>query len=334
MKRLTMIALSVVSVAISAILFHQQDRIHNVADAFRVLTEPFGPTGGSDVSSIDPSLVSARSRDTPTLRIASFNLGILGTSKVEDRAAMENLARILRQFDVVALQEIRSLDRTVPQQLLEWVDQGEGRYDMIVSPRIGRTSQQEQYAFLYDRTVVELDVTRSYVVTDPQDFLHREPFVVWGRTVEPDPQAAFTFTLVNIHTDPDEIAKEIPILGQLIRAVRNDGRQEDDVILLGDFNADPSYLMRLIDEPGLRCTIIDKPTNTRGTQEYDNILVTQPGTVEYLGQSGVFDFYNEFNLTMDEALNVSDHLPVWADFSLYEGGSPSELARVPAEAPF
>lgn len=328
-KRLMMVFLSVVAVAASAVLFHQQDRIHGVGDAVKVLTEPFLESGASSGSALDPALVAVRQRDTPTLRIASFNLGVFGTSKLEKKDAMENIARTLRQFDIVALQEIRSDDRTVPKQLLDWIDQGEGRYDLIISPRIGRTSQQEQYAFLYDRSVVALDVDRSYVVTDPQDFLHREPFVVWGRTLAVDPASAFTFTLINIHTDPDEIARELPILSQVILAVRGDGRSEDDIILLGDFNADPQRLLREIQLPGIRCAISGVPTNTRGTEEYDNLLVL-PETDEYTGQSGVFDFYNEFNLTMEEALRVSDHLPVWAEFSLYEGGENS-VARAPSE---
>ena len=34
----------------------------------------------------------------------------------------------------------------------------------------------------------------------------------------------------------------------------------------------------------------------------------------------------------DEAAAVSDHLPVWAEFSVYEGGTPL-LATQPAELP-
>lgn len=330
MKRLMMVVLSVVAVAASAVLFHQQDRINGVGDAVKVLTEPFLEGASRSGSGLDPELVSVRQRDTPTLRIASFNLGVFGTSKLQDSAAMEILVRTLRQFDVVAIQEIRSNDPSVPKQLLDWVDQGEGRYDLIISPRIGRTNQQEQYAFLYDRSIVALDVDRSYVVTDPQDFLHREPFVVWGKTLGVDGAAAFTFTLINIHTDPDEISRELPILSQVILAVGSDGRKEDDIILLGDFNADPRRLLREIDLPGIRCVVNGVPTNTRGTQEYDNLLLL-PQTDEYTGQGGVFDFYNQFNLTMEEALKVSDHLPVWAEFSLYEGGANS-VARVPGES--
>jgi deoxyribonuclease-1-like protein len=41
---------------------------------------------------------------------------------------------------------------------------------------------------------------------------------------------------------------------------------------------------------------------------------------EHTGQWGVFDLLSEFGLTMEQALKVSDHLPVWAEFSAYEAG--------------
>ena len=42
----------------------------------------------------------------------------------------------------------------------------------------------------------------------PTICLHREPLVGWFRVRGPDASQAFTFTLVNIHTDPDEVATE------------------------------------------------------------------------------------------------------------------------------
>ena len=44
---------------------------------------------------------------------------------------------------------------------------------------------------------------------------------------------------------------------------------------------------------------------------------------------GVFDLMTEFCLTMDEAPDVSDHLPVWAEFSACESG----VAGPPASRP-
>jgi deoxyribonuclease-1-like protein len=34
----------------------------------------------------------------------------------------------------------------------------------------------------------------------------------------------------------------------------------------------------------------------------------------------------EYNLSQKEAELVSDHLPIWAEFSVFEGGRPPEVA--------
>ena len=50
-----------------------------------------------------------------------------------------------------------------------------------------------------------------------------------------------------------------------------------------------------------------------------------------MGRTGVFDFMREYNLTIDEALKVSDHLPIWAEFSIYEGGEVGRVATLPTD---
>ena len=62
-------------------------------------------------------------------------------------------------------------------------------------------------------------------------------------------------------------------------------------------------------------------------QGYDNLVLQKTATVEFMGQGGVFDFLRQFNLTLAQALEVSHHLPVWAAFSIYEGGQPGRVAR-------
>ncbi len=59
----------------------------------------------------------------------------------------------------------------------------------------------------------------SYVVADPNDALHREPFCGRFATITPGYQP-FTFTLINIHTDPDEIRQELDVLSDVYRSVR------------------------------------------------------------------------------------------------------------------
>jgi deoxyribonuclease-1-like protein len=68
------------------------------------------------------------------------------------------------------------------------------------------------------------------------------------------------------------------------------------------------------------------PTNTRGSKTYDNIIFDRAATVEYTGHAGVFDIMRQYNMTLNQSLEVSDHFPVWAEFSAYEGGAPGRIA--------
>ena len=61
-----------------------------------------------------------------------------------------------------------------------------------------------------------------------------------------------------------------------------------------------------------------EPTNTAGTKTYDHILIDSITTKEFSGRYGVIDFVNDIGLTAEQALEVSDHRPVWAEFSAYE----------------
>jgi deoxyribonuclease-1-like protein len=118
-------------------------------------------------------------------------------------------------------------------------------------------------------------------------------------------------------------------LADVFRAVRDDGRSEDDVILLGDLNVDDQHLGLLGQLPQIRWAISGVATNTRGSKLYDNIVFSRASTTEYLGRWGVFDMIREFNLTVDDALLVSDHMPIWAEFNLLEGGQGGRVATRP-----
>jgi hypothetical protein len=185
---------------------------------------------------------------------------------------------------------------------------------------------------VFDTASIEVDRTALYTVSDPDDRLHREPLVGWFRVRGPAPEQAFTFSLVNIHTDPDETRQELDALADVFRVVRDDGRGEDDVIVLGDLNVDENHLGRLGQLSNIHWCVSRVATNTRGTKQYDNVVFSSLATTEYTGRWGVFDMIRQFNLTVDEALEVSDHQPVWAEFSLVEGGQRGRIATRPFNA--
>ena len=323
-----------VLVLVGGYYFLRDHKIDGVDDLFAALKKLIvKPRDGQPAGGGPIALPPVRAGNT--IRIASFNIQVFGETKLADPKTADILARIVRKFDVAAIQEIRAKDPNLVARFVQLVNAGGVQYSYAVGPRLGDTDSKEQYAFVYDLARVEIDPTSVYTVGDPGNAMHREPLVAGFRARGAPPQEAFTFTLVNVHTDPDHAAEECDVLAGVFRGVREDGRGEDDVILLGDFNADETRMHRLRALPNLTFVIGPGiPTNTRGTQTYDNVLFDRRATVEFVpGSYGVLDVMREFNLTLDEALKVSDHLPVFAELSVYEGGRPGAVAARAVPAP-
>jgi endonuclease/exonuclease/phosphatase family metal-dependent hydrolase len=263
----------------------------------------------------------------PAIHIASFNIQVFGDTKASKPYVMATLASIIHNFHIVAIQEIRTQDDYFIDNFLRtYVNRDGRRYDRVVGPRLGRSHSKEQYAFIYDTNVIELGRNSVYTMHDPDDLLHREPLVAMFRTRAP-PESAFTFVLVNIHTDPDETDRELDALGQVYQVVRRAAGGEDDIILLGDLNVDDQHLGELGRLQGVRAIVRGTPTNSAKSAQYDNIIVHQSSTAEFTGRWGVYDIGRMHNLSPEQVQQVSDHLPVWAEFSAYEASAPGRIAE-------
>src|SRR5262245_59621643 len=276
------------------------------------------------------------SRGNDTIRLATFNIQVFGESKLNDAEAMRTIVAILKNFDLIAIQEVRSVSQDILPQLISLLNADGHHYDYALGPRLGRSNSKEQYAFVFDTETIEIDRNQLYTVDDPDDLLHREPLVGWFRARGPSPEHAFTFSLVTIHTDPDETDHELDVLYDVFFKVRDDPRRgEDDVIMVGDFNAKALSLLQLGQIKGLAKVVNgETPTNTLHNAQYDNILFHESATTEFTGRGGVFDFMRQYNLTLEQAQRVSDHMPVWAEFSIFEGGRAGPLASRPSNAGF
>ena len=302
--------------------------------------------GGSNYNG--PGYAPAPAAPASVIRIASFNIQVFGTSKSKNVNVMRTLAAIVQNFDIVAIQEIRTKDDFLIDNFLrDFVNAGGRRYSRIVGPRLGRSNSKEQYVYLFDTRTIQVNPQLIYTVNDDHsDLLHREPLVTMFATRTASP---FTFILINTHTDPDETDQELDALAQVVDVVRREGPGEDDVILLGDLNTNvpikqspqggpfgfsgrgrqlaPKDLRALGRISGIYPVIRDEPTNTRRSRLHDNILINRLSTTEFTGRAGVFDIERQYGLTREQALMVSDHLPVWAEFSATEVATPGRLAQ-------
>ncbi len=103
--------------------------------------------------------------------------------------------------------------------------------ELEIGPRLGRTSSKEQYVYIFDSRGIAVDPRSLYTVPDPDDYLHREPFVARFSVRCSPPRRPFTFNLVNIHSDPDETGTELNALDDVFVAVQNNASREDDVMV-------------------------------------------------------------------------------------------------------
>ena len=256
--------------------------------------------------------------------IGSFNIQSLGQKKMSNLSIVEVLVDITRRFDVLAIQELRDIDQTVIPQLLEYLNQDGSRFAAAVGPRqsyvINGQPQgyAEQAVFIYDTDTIEL-IGQSYVAYDHYQRMHRSPYVAHFRCRSNSPDQAFSFVLMNVHTDPDDIYAEFEALRDIIGGVYANHQGEEDFILLGDLNGDPSQFQQY---RWMRQQFAAIPTtwntNTAQTKCYDNLVFDAGYTAEFTGQAGVMNLMTEYGLSVSDAKKVSDHMPVWAVFSAQE----------------
>lgn len=290
---------------------------------------PSAPPTGQAYGGQAATQYASAQRPNHSLLIASFNIQVLGKSKMSKPEVVDVLTGVIRQFDIVAIQEVRAKEDDILPSLVAAVNSDGSRYSFLIGPRLGRTVSTEQYAFVFDTTRVEHEPISVGTISDPADMLHREPFVARFRARTNSPHQAFTFWLVNTHTDPDEVPQEVAALADVFQVMQAARADEDDVILLGDLNANPLEFGRLGMIPGITCAINGVMTNTRQNKAYDNILFHRHQTSEFTGRWGVFSLEHVFGLSQSEALKVSDHLPVWAEFHVWEAPPQARYAEQP-----
>lgn len=262
------------------------------------------------------ALTSPETADATHISVAAFNIQVFGKTKRGNADVMEVLVDIAQQFDLMAVQEVRDATMTTADVFLDQINaDSELTYAMVEGPRLGRTSSKEQYVIYYIPARIRL--LRSYTFPDPDDTFEREPLVATFRA------DGFDFTVVMCHIKPDHAEAELQALAEAVDPVLDANPSEQDIILLGDFNADGSYLNEA-NLPGIfppdrfQIVIADHmDTMTTSDNTYDRIILMDATTGhEYVADSaGVFEFDLEFGI-QDEAFvkKVSDHYPVSAEF--------------------
>ena len=191
------------------------------------------------------------------------------------------------------------------------------KYKFVRSERLGRTASKEAYAYFYNSETVEFIEYSDYVYDDVDDVFEREPYIASFRS------GNFDFTLVGIHTKPDDAYSEIGNLTYVVYSTLSKDPNERDVIILGDFNADGRYfdeadLTNPFKASGFSWVITnDMDTMTTTDYTYDRIvLMNATYSYEYIKNSAeVFYFDTEYKISDSTLIKeISDHYPIYAEY--------------------
>ena len=266
---------------------------------------------------------------TEVARVATFNIKVFGDTKMSNQTVVDELVDVFQRYDMVAVQEIKDIDEEVPYLFLDELNKLPGdenssnhtnEWNMVLSQRSGMQeddrNSQEQYAFYYKPAIFTPQDNGTLYDDSTNDSFQREPFLAKFMLLDTNGNSTDTdIVFVNIHTKPTMAVEEMEALDDVISWGHNNYSDDDDYVILGDFNADCSYASynELIELPissaNYTWLVPDNADTTVGDSRcaYDRIVTTSQLDGRLTGTWGI-----------DQAISglaVSDHKPVWFDIS-------------------
>uniref|UniRef100_A0A669E406 Deoxyribonuclease n=1 Tax=Oreochromis niloticus TaxID=8128 RepID=A0A669E406_ORENI len=254
------------------------------------------------------------------MKIAAFNGKNLGQKKVHDKFVIKHLTKIISRYSVIVMLEVVDKSGKAMETLLQELNKTEKQpYLKTASKQLGRDTYKEQYVCFYRPDEVTLKDSHQYEDNQAgdEDAFAREPFILrfdCPTTVVED------LVLIPVHTKPDDTPKELDELHDVVEDIRKKWKN-DNIMILGDFNADGPYLSKKKKEKIRICSPpykwliaddVDTTASNKNDNTYDRIVVYGDTMLNAIVPNSAksFNFQKEFNLTDEEARGISDHYPV------------------------
>ncbi|UTN04337.1 endonuclease/exonuclease/phosphatase family protein [Flavobacterium bizetiae] len=247
-------------------------------------------------------------------KLLSWNLENFGKSKSESE--LNFIANTVLNYDIVALQEVVAGygGAQAVAKLAMLLNEKGAKWDYAISNPTSSTSSHkvERYAFLWKTSKIKLKgdtwLEKQYHLE-----IDREPYFA---TFEINKK---TITLVNFHaiTKSKQPETEIKYFKFLPAEYPN-----LNLLFLGDFNCPQSHtVFNPLKKMGYSPILQNQKTTLKQqckndiclASEFDNMFY-KTSTIEFIN-SGIVPFHKNFN-SLKEARRISDHIPIWFEFSL------------------
>lgn len=247
------------------------------------------------------------------VKIISWNLENFGKSKTNSH--LNIVANTLRNFDIIAIQEVVAGyggAQTVA-RLTEILNEKGSKWDYSISnPTSGDSYKKERYAYIWKTSKAKLKGS-AWLEKKYNLEIDREPYFA---TFEIDKKY---ITLVNFHAitkkkQPEKEIKYFKFLPQEYPLQK--------LVFLGDFNCPESHtVFNPLKKMGYSPIFEKQKTTLKQECKEENCLASEFDNIFYKKEhikyinSGVISFYKSFD-SLKEARKISDHIPVWFEFSL------------------
>ncbi|EIA10504.1 endonuclease/exonuclease/phosphatase family protein [Flavobacterium frigoris] len=246
-------------------------------------------------------------------KLLSWNLENFGKSK--SKIEIEFIVETVRDYDIIAIQEVVAGygGAQAVAQLADELNRKGAKWDYVISnPTSGNAYKKERYAFIWKANKLK-KIGRAWLENKYHLEIEREPYYCTFQ------HNSKQFTLVNYHaiTKTKQPEREIKYFKYLPAEYPS-----LNLIFTGDFNCPQSHtVFNPLKKMGYQSILVGQKTSLKQkcknnkclSSEFDNIYYKTAKTKKL--KSGIISFYKNFS-TLKEARKISDHIPIWFEFSL------------------
>jgi endonuclease/exonuclease/phosphatase family metal-dependent hydrolase len=258
-------------------------------------------------------LLSAFTTVLAQVKLVSWNIQNFGKSK--STIEINFIANTLKNYDIIAIQEVVAGygGAQAVAKLADELNRKGSKWDYVISdPTSSTPYKKERYAFIWKTASVK-KIGRAWLEKKYHLEIDREPFYC---TFE---YKKNKFTLVNFHaiTKSQQPETEIKYF-KFLPAIYPDL----NLLFVGDFNCPQSHKVFIpLKKMGYQSILVNQKTSLKQTVKNNNYLASEYDNMFYNSSKinridkGVISFYNNFS-SLKEARLISDHIPIWFEFSL------------------
>ena len=247
-------------------------------------------------------------------KLLSWNIENFGKSKSKE--TINYIANTLREYDIIAIQEVVAGygGALTVAKLADELNRKGAKWDYVISDPTSSNSayKTERYAFIWKTNKVK-KIGRAWLEQKYHLKIDREPYFC---TFEYENKQ---FTVVNFHAitkkrQPETEIKYFKFLP--------DEYPNLNLIFAGDFNCPQSHsVFNPLKKMGYKSILIGQKTSLKKECKNEKCLASEFDNMYFNFlkvnpiRSGIILFYKNFN-SLKEARTVSDHIPIWFEFSL------------------